>query len=133
MITARFAGEHGRSILAVPGRIDQANSAGCHQLIRDGAVMVTSVDDILEELRYERMQIPVVDLEQKPETTEPGLSTLSGAEQTVLDYFSGGELVTPDLLAERLACPVAEVSGILMSLELKHRIVKRVDGRFEAK
>ena len=133
MITARFAGEHGRSIMAVPGRIDQASSVGCHQLIRDGAVMVTSVDDILEELSYERMQIPVVDSEQELQRTESGLLKLSGVEQTVLDYFAGGELVTPDLLAERLACPVAEVSGILMSLELKHRILKRVDGRFEAK
>ena len=54
MITARFAGEQGRQIMAVPGRIDQTSSAGCHQLIRDGATMVTSVDDILDELRYTR-------------------------------------------------------------------------------
>ena len=50
MITARFAGEQGRVVMAIPGRIDQASSRGCHQLIREGAVMVTSVDDILEEL-----------------------------------------------------------------------------------
>src|SRR6185312_1117678 len=47
MITARFAGEMGRLLYAVPGRIDQPTSAGCHQLIRDGATLLTSVDDIL--------------------------------------------------------------------------------------
>jgi DNA processing protein len=52
MITARFAGEQGRLIFAVPGRIDQNTSAGCHQLIRDGATLLTGVDDILSELSY---------------------------------------------------------------------------------
>lgn len=133
MITARFAGEQGRSLMAVPGRIDQASSVGCHQLIRDGAVMVTSVDDILEELRYERMQIPVVDSKQESGNAATSLEPLSAVEQEALDCFAGGELVTPDALVERLARPVAEISGLLISLELKQRIVKRSDGCFEAK
>ena len=134
MITARFAGEQGRSVMAVPGRIDQANSAGCHQLIRDGAVMVTCVDDILEELRYIRIQVPEkVDSKQESDSTTHELSPLSEAEQAVMNCFAGGELITPDALAERLKRPAAEISGFLMSLELKHRIVKRADGRFEAK
>lgn len=54
MITARFAAEQGRVVLAVPGRIDQPTSAGCHQLIRDGAVLLTSVDDVVDELGYLR-------------------------------------------------------------------------------
>lgn len=52
MITARFAAEQGRVVLAVPGRIDQPTSAGCHQLIRDGAVLLTSVEDVVDELSY---------------------------------------------------------------------------------
>ncbi|RKX34628.1 MAG: DNA-protecting protein DprA, partial [Verrucomicrobia bacterium] len=52
MITARFAGEQGRMVYAVPGRIDQATSRGCHALIRDGVTLVTSVDDILQEFDY---------------------------------------------------------------------------------
>jgi DNA processing protein len=52
MTTARFAGEQGRLLFAVPGRIDQSTSSGCHQLIRDGATLLTRVDDILQEIQY---------------------------------------------------------------------------------
>ncbi|HBM86058.1 MAG TPA: DNA-protecting protein DprA [Opitutae bacterium] len=130
MITARFAGEQGRTLMAVPGRIDQASSAGCHQLIRDGAILVTSVDDILEELRYARPQES--HSLNPPTETEPSIGILSDAEQAVMDCFTGGEVASPDALAERMARPVAEIAALLMALELKRRIVKRADGRFEA-
>ena len=50
LITAQFAAEQGRLVFAVPGRVDQPASAGCNQLIRDGATLVRNVQDILEEL-----------------------------------------------------------------------------------
>ncbi len=133
MITARFAGEQGRTLMAVPGRIDQDSSAGCHQLIRDGAIMVTSVDDVLEELRYERTQFPAQEPELDLGETPSPQQNLSASEQAVLGCFVGGEITSPDALAERLSRPIAEVSGVLMSLELKRLIVKRADGRFEAR
>jgi DNA processing protein len=52
MATARFAGEQGRLVFAVPGRIDQSSSSGCNQLIRDGATLLTRVDDLVQELQY---------------------------------------------------------------------------------
>jgi DNA processing protein len=133
MITARFAGEQGRTLMAVPGRIDQDSSAGCHQLIRDGAIMVTSVDDVLEELRYKRTHFPAQEPELDLTETPATLQNLSDSEQAVLDCFAGGEITSPDALAERLSRPIAEISGVLMGLELKRLVAKRADGCFEAR
>lgn len=131
MITARFAGEQGRTLMAIPGRIDQSSSAGCHQLIRDGAILVTSVDEVLEELRY--LRPPRVMLDPTPAVQSASTSgALCAVEQALMDCFAGGEVLSPDALAARMARPVAEIAALLMGLELKRRIVKRADGRFEA-
>lgn len=134
MITARFAGEQGRQLLVVPGRIDQASSAGCHQLIRDGAMLVTSVDDVLEELRYARPAEPEFDFGADDDNSDSvdSCAGLSESERLVFACFEAGELVAPDSLCERLSLRPSEVSVALMSLELKRRIAKRGDGRFEA-
>ncbi len=131
MITARFAGEQGRLLFAVPGRIDQATSAGCHQLIRDGATLLTSVDDLLGELNYLDGLRP----QPIPEKAgaAPALARLSEDEQQVLAGFAGGALVTLDALAGQTGRPVAQLSATLMMLELKRLIVKRADGTFEAR
>jgi len=129
MITARFAGEQGRQVMAVPGRVDQTSSAGCHQLIRDGATMVTTVDEILEELRYQRpveMELPL-----SGERTGGGIE-MSGMEQGIIELFAGGERLSPDTICDRLERPSAEVAALLMGLELKRLVVKCSDGKFEA-
>jgi DNA processing protein len=133
MITARFAGEQGRLIFAVPGRIDQNTSAGCHQLIRDGATLFTCVDDILNELNYlgglRPQPIPA-----KSGTGEaPGVGGLTEVETQVLATFAGGAMLSPDAVAAATALPSAEVSSTLMMLELKRRLAKRADGSFEAR
>jgi DNA processing protein len=131
MITARFAGEQGRLLFAVPGRIDQATSKGCHQLIRDGATLLTSVDDILGELNYLDGLRPAP-IGEKPADVAAGRpANLTEEEARVFGCFRGGALLSADALATQTGLAAADISATLMMLELKRLVVKRADGTFE--
>ncbi len=133
MITARFAGEQGRLIFAVPGRIDQSTSAGCHQLIRDGATLLTSVDDILNELNYLDGLRPAPIGEKPSEVAAGRPANLTSDEAKVFECFRGGAILTPDALAAATGLAAGALSATLMMLELKRLIAKRSDGAFEAR
>jgi DNA processing protein len=133
MITARFAGEQGRLIFAVPGRIDQNTSAGCHQLIRDGATLMTSVDDLLNELNYLAGLRPAPIGEKPAEASAGRPANLTSDEARVLACFQGGSILAVDALAGQTGLSAAQLSAILMMLELKRLIAKRADGAFEAR
>ncbi len=135
MITARFAGEQGRLIFAVPGRIDQATSHGCHQLIRDGATLLTSVDDVLSELNYlDGLHPKTAKLSpDEPDLLERLMPDLSGTERKVASCFEGGSILGVDALTSETGLSAAEISVALMGLELKRLVSKRADGAFEAR
>lgn len=133
MITARFAGEQGRLIFAVPGRIDQNTSAGCHQLIRDGATLLTSVDDILNELNYLDGMRPAAIAEKPAHVATGRPANLTEDEAKVFECFRGGAILAPDALAAQTGLGAAQLSATLMMLELKRLIAKRADGAFEAR
>ncbi len=135
MITARFAGEHGRFLFAVPGRIDQAASRGCNRLIRDGATLLSSVDDLVEELRYTGQMSFDLDSsasgvkEPPPEKYLP--DNLSETEKTVAQCFADGSILYPDIVNEIIGLPLNEVTAALMKLELNKILIKRADGSYE--
>lgn len=133
MITARFAGEHGRLIFAVPGRIDQNTSAGCHQLIRDGATLLTSVDDLLSELNYLEGLRPQPVAEKPADVAAGRPANLTAEEARVFECFRGGAILAPDALGAQTGLGAAQLSATLMMLELKRLIAKRADGTFEAR
>jgi DNA processing protein len=134
MITARFAGEQGRLIFAVPGRIDQATSHGCHQLIRDGATLLTGVDDILSELSYLNGLHPkTASLTDEPSLLEQLAPQLDESERKVMACFKGGAMLGVDALMAASGLGSPAVSAALMGLELKKLIAKRADGMFEAR
>lgn len=133
MITARFAGEQGRLIFAVPGRIDQNTSAGCHQLIRDGATLMTSVDDLLNELNYLDGLRPAPIGEKPAEAAAGRPANLTADEATVFECFRGGAILSVDALTGLTGRNAAQLSATLMMLELKRLIAKRADGTFEAR
>lgn len=124
MITARLAGEQGRHVFAVPGRIDQPSSKGCHELIRDGASLCTSIDVILEELNYlTQLELPF------PST--PPTPDLSQIENKIFCALKAQTIATPDLLCTLTQEPIQKVSSTLLLLELKKLATRRADGTYE--
>jgi DNA processing protein len=131
MITARFAGEQGRLLFAVPGRVDQPTSAGCHQLLRDGATLMRSVDDLLEELGYLDGLRPAPIAAKPAEVAAGRPANLTSDEAAVFAQFAGGEILGPDALGERTGLAPNGLAAALMMLELKRAVVKRADGSYE--
>ncbi len=141
LITARHAVEQGREVYAVPGRIDDPSSAGCLELLRAGARLVRSADDVIEDLKgiaaadypnaAKESLVPATVSQplavEASHTPERVLPPLSENEQRVYDRLSSRQHA--DELARELAVSVTELSRMLMNLEMK-RIVRRLPGNF---
>lgn len=122
LITARLAMEQGREVLAVPGNVTDARQDGCHELIRDGAVLCRDADDVLAALNFERRGAGGAG--SRPADAE--LPTLSEHEAAVLQPI-GLEPRTIDDLIEATGFATPEVQSALVTLELKS-IVRRLPG-----
>ncbi len=121
LITARLAMEQDRDVFAVPGPIDSENSHGCHRLIRDGAVLVESVDDIIEVLSP--LMTPIQHPAREVEVHVPREVNLNGRESAVLGCIG----MTPmpiDALIEATKLATHQVIAILSVLEMRGLIVR---------
>lgn len=118
LITARYALEQNRDVLAIPGSIQNPKARGCHHLLKQGARLVTSVEDILEEL-----EIPLAHKIQ--ENSQSGLAR----QYENLVKCLGFEVTTVDQLVQRSACSLEEVLCQLAELELEG-VVKPVPGGY---
>lgn len=121
LITARYAAEQNRDVFAVPGNIFDATSAGCHRLIKDGATLVQSAEDILQEYESEAVRAP--------DHTDPGRneSALTTEEKLVLKALSS-DAKTIDELCVLCAQPIDRLMSTLLSLEL-NGIIKGLPGQ----
>lgn len=124
MNTAKQALDQGRSVFAVPGRVDASTSSGCHLLIKQGARLVEGVDDVLEEFE---MLIPAQTLEQAKVLDQRPEVSLSSEEQSMVRAL-WEEPLTVDELARRVGLDPASLSARLMTLEMK-RVVRMLPGR----
>lgn len=122
LITARLAGEAGREVFAIPGSIHSPLSRGCHALIRQGAKLVESANDVLEELpRHSAIphEAPM------PAETEPDLGGAS--EHQRLLAAMGHEPASLDALQARGGWPTEQLQALLLDLELDG-LVARLPG-----
>lgn len=131
LITARLAADEGREVFAVPGSVDSALSRGCHALIRDGAKLVESVADVIEEFAH------LDGLQGPPVPTEPAAGDgsadadgcLGGPGRRVLEAV-GHDPVTLDRLVGSTGLTAARLASILLTLELEGRIEALPGGRY---
>ncbi len=124
LMTADQALEQGRSVFAVPGRIDSAASKGAHQLIRNGARLVDDVDDILQEFEF---LIPPEKKKQAKALDERPATQLSIDEQSVVRALWEGALDV-DALIRKAGLKTAALNSLLIGLEMK-RVVRMLPGR----
>jgi len=117
LITARLALEQGREVFAIPGSIHAPQSKGCHALLKQGAKLVETAQDILEELGGQLVA-----------TTQ--LASSGGSTSALLDHL-GYDPVDADTLCARSGLTIAELSAMLLSLELEGRISALPGGLYQ--
>ncbi len=122
LITAHHAAEQGRTVFAVPGPVDAESSAGCNELLRQGAILVRGAEDVLEELDGVRSPSPPAEAPAPPD--------LDDGQRRLWEFLAEGPRHA-DEMAQRLTLSVQQLTGMLLTLEMK-KVVRRLPGnRYE--
>ena len=134
LITARLAAEQGREVFAIPGSIHSPVTKGCHQLIKQGAKLVESVQDILEEINWvsivnslpsKNSQLSISPLGLMPDVSANSLQT-----NTVLDLM-GFDLVNFESIRTNSGLTTEVLSSMLMLLELENKITSLAGSNYQ--
>jgi DNA processing protein len=128
LITAKQALEQGRDVMAIPGSIHSAQAKGCHALIKQGAKLVESAQDVLEELH-----LPAPDAQQAldlPAPTQEDAPSGHDPERTLLRAM-GHDPVGLDALQARCGWPTAQLQAQLLELELMGQVGRLPGGLFQ--
>ena len=133
LITARYASEAGREVFAIPGSIHNPLARGCHRLIREGAALVETADEVIEALGPTAQRL-AASLRSRLQATPRGSTSVAGPapeadpERARLLAALGHDPVGIDLLAERTGLTVGVLSSMLL-LELEG-VVSAQHGRY---
>jgi DNA processing protein len=130
LITARLAGEQGREVFAVPGSIHNPVARGCHRLIRQGAKLVETAQDIAEELGG-IIAAMSQSIEQNVSSSSTKQSFEADPEYAQLLACMGWDPVSANQLVERSGLTAADVSSMLLILELAGRVEPLAGGRYQ--
>ena len=130
LITAKQALEQGRDVMAIPGSIHSAQSKGCHLLIKQGAKLVESAQDVLEELRLPDplRQVPLA-LESVED--KESLATHGDESEDALLSALGHDPVSLDALQARCGWSTAQLQAQLLELELMGQVGRLPGGLFQ--
>lgn len=120
LITARLGAEQGREVFAVPGSIHSPQSKGCHKLLKQGAKLVETAEDVLDELRWFAPVKCTPSAKGDIATPSFGLLSVMGFEPCGLDELS-----------ERSGLPADSLSVMLLGLELEGRVASLPGGRYQ--
>ncbi|MGD8689111.1 MAG: DNA-processing protein DprA, partial [Gammaproteobacteria bacterium] len=130
LITARLASEQGREVFAIPGSIHNPLARGCHRLIREGAKLVESASDILEELGpLAGVVFASPDQDARP-TRRPATEEGNDPEKEALLKCVGHEPTSIDTIVERAGLSADVVSSMLLILELQGQVAATPGGRY---
>ena len=123
LITGRYALEQGRELFAIPGSIHNPMTRGCHRLILDGAKLVETAADILEEIA------PALAERPRPSAAGQGKPVPDGDAGVVLERL-GDAPQSIDGLAQSLGWPVPRLTAALLALELESLVARGADGSY---
>ena len=129
LITARLAGEQGREVFAIPGSIHSPLSRGCHRLIRQGAKLVESVDDIISELPALLGSLRPHAHAEATDAQQDSGPALDKDYEILLDAL-GFAPAGVDVLVARTGLEAGAVASMLLILELEGRIAQQPGGLF---
>jgi DNA processing protein len=137
LITARKAAEQGRDVFALPGSLNNPMAKGCHRLIRDGARLVETASDIMQELGPLAAELQM-EIRQRLDQPADNRSKIAGSKENLLDdddYHAVWEVLgydpkPMDVIIEQTGLSAREISSMLLMMELKGLVKKQGGGRY---